>query len=61
MIALKTPTGQTIRVADERVEHWEARGYSRVDQAPAKAPAKKAPAKKAATKRTAKKSTSKKK
>lgn len=59
MIELKTPTGQSIRVADERVEHWEARGYTRADQSVPEAPAQKAPTKKAATKRAAKKSTKK--
>lgn len=61
MIAMTTRSGQTIRVAENRVEHWEARGYVRADQPTAeeKAPAKKA-AKKAPTKRAAKKSSSKK-
>lgn len=55
MIALTTRTGQTIRVAEDKVEFWEARGYLRADQPatpkPAKAPAKKAaPRKRAAAK-----------
>lgn len=56
MIELKTPTGQTIRVADERVDHWEARGYTRANQPAAKAPAEKSTAKKAPAKRATKKS-----
>ena len=56
MIALRTRSGQTIRVAEDRVEAWEARGYTRVDQPaavesePKKAPAKKSAAKKSTTK-----------
>ena len=58
---MTTRSGQTIRVAENRVEHWEARGYVRADQpaseekAPAKKPAKKAPAKKPAKKSSSKK------
>ncbi len=56
MIALRTRSGQTIRVSEERVAHWEARGYVRVDQpAKAKAPAKKTAAKKAPAKQSSSK------
>lgn len=54
MIALRTRSGQTIRVSEGRVAHWEARGYARVDQpAKAEAPVKKAAAKKAPVKKSA--------
>ena len=58
MIPLTTPTGQTIRVGEDRVDFWEARGYLRADRAteaksePVKKPARKAaPRKRAATKK----------
>lgn len=53
MIELTTHSGQTIRVAEDRVAGWEARGYKRVEQpAPVEKPEpKKAPAKKAAAKK----------
>lgn len=57
MIPLTTRTGQTIRVAENRVEFWEARGYLRATQdaapAPEKKPARKsAPRKRAAAKKS---------
>lgn len=59
MVALRTPTGQRIRVSEDRVAHWEARGYPRVDQKPAAEAPVEAPVEKAATKKSAAKKSNK--